>query len=220
LQGGDVRDSGIGLATLLTGVVAFFFGAIIARVFPYGDAKSLSELLTVLVLVGQLIVFWQQRRLMAGQLTLTAEAEERAQRHDRLSVRPYIDLNLNRGDDYMHFWIQNEGSGVAIITDIETWIDGTPYVVDPTAPDLMDKLITRLGLTVADMNTAKESAVHSLVPPTGLSPGSRIDSIKLHILRHSDVRILTSRIAIRVTYESIYKETFSASVGNVPTLSG
>ncbi len=51
-------------------------------------AVTLTETLTLLVLAGQLVVFWQQRKLMAQKLKVSAEAEERAQRHDRLSGEP------------------------------------------------------------------------------------------------------------------------------------
>lgn len=175
---------------------------------------TINEDLTLLVLGGQLVVFWQQRRLMAQQLRLTVDAEERSRRHDRLSVRPYIDFVLNATPKHFSVFLENHGTGPAINVRVEARIDGN-LVSGDTWPT---SLLRALNLGIGDFDL--EKIQHGVVPmPSAqLRAGGQIRLLDLHFSETVDVGALRRRLMLEARYESIYLSEDEPFVATTPPL--
>jgi hypothetical protein len=178
------------------------------------DMLTYNEGLTVLVLVGQLTVFVQQRKLMAQQLAVSAEAEKRAQRHDRLSVRPFLDFDVNASRMHLKVVLENHGAGVALNLRLEITVEGHLVPID-TDEEWLRPLLRALGLTDRDLAQGREQRGYVSHPVATLRPGGQIVVTDFHFSGTVDTKKLCSKLLISAEYESLYgaqEDPFHAKV--------
>jgi len=163
---------------------------------------SLNETLTLLVLVGQLVVFWRQRSLMAGQLKLSRDAELRAQRHDRLSVRPFLDFDSACGPGYLKVTMTNHGAGPALKVSLAIYVDGSE--VKPAAGlEWPRTLLAALGIKNHQL-ASQEQHAYAIEPSTTLGPGRSVCIFDFHLVGTVDTPSILSKVNISVQFESLY----------------
>src|SRR5271170_1466890 len=140
--------------------IAAWFG----RVTPDGQLQAI-------VLGVQLVLIWLAFKL-------SKEAEVRSQRHDRLSVKPYLDFRSMRQTRGYRPEVENHGLGVAIISDLTIWIDGHPQSM---AGEPVGGLLPVLGLTADALELNELSSVNRFVPPVALKAGGVLSVIDLRL---------------------------------------
>jgi hypothetical protein len=158
--------------------------------------------MTLAVLAAQLVVFVQQRKLMAEQLKVSTEADERARKHDRLSVRPFLDFKADSTQPNLLVLVENHGAGSALNVRIEVKVDGK-IVPTNTGEPWPKRLLTALGVT--DIDLAHTIQLGFLpMPTTHLRPGGDIKLVDLHFSDAKDVQALCRRLSFEAHYESVY----------------
>jgi hypothetical protein len=179
---------------------------------------TLNEKLTLsviggqlLVLVGQLVVFRQQRILMGRQLDVSGEAEKRAQRHDRLSVRPYLDFAGYQDPDRLDLKLINHSLGVANIESIEMHVGTHPIIVGG-ALDRGRKVLTALGLRTQHFDPRLPlPAVILPTEQTALGAGMHIQLIEFHFGRSFPAGDCQKQMRLIVHYSSLYGDRATAT---------
>ncbi len=176
---------------------------------------TLAEKLTLwvlggqlLVLAGQLVVFRQQKKLMTRQLQVSAEAEERAQRHDRLMVRPYLDYQMYFVPGQMRIVLTNEGSGVAIIKQFDVLIDDDKLPDEVVSIDVTRAFINALSFSPEAFDPRFKPTANMVVSDTALRPGGEIEILNFRLVGGMYSAEHMKRIRILVEYESLYREPF------------
>jgi hypothetical protein len=167
---------------------------------------TLNEGLTLLVLGSQLIVFWPQRKLMGRQLTLSAEAEERAQRHDRLTARPLLEITSYFDGRKMEVRLSNEGVGIAIIKSVQLFVDGVALSSEGHAVSPACVVLKALAFDPSHL-VGKASAFFT-AGNSALRPGGSITVIEFGLdgtYQYSHM----GRLRLIANYESIYQEPFN-----------
>lgn len=174
---------------------------------------SLNERLTLfalffqaLIFAGQLVVFWRQQRPMRQQLSLAAEAEVRSQRHDRLTIRPYLEVLSYFDRRTMRVELSNEGLGLARISSLEVFIDDKLLTRDGGAGlSPVDALTKAFGF-LPEHITGKVDVFHVSLD-SALRPGGKVVLVHLELdgtYSYSHI----SRVRIVVAYQSLYDENF------------
>jgi hypothetical protein len=166
---------------------------------------TLNEGLTLLVLGSQLIVFWQQRKLMGRQLIVSAEAEERAQRHDRLSVRPLLEITSYFDGRKMEVKLSNEGVGIAVINRIQLFVDGVALSSDNR--DLSPVAVVLNALSFDSSHLIGKASAFFTAGDSALRPGGSITVIDIGLdgtYQYSHM----GRLRLIAEYQSIYQEPF------------
>ena len=179
---------------------------------------TLTEQLTLGVLSAQLfvfgaqlVVFRQQRKLMARQLQLGMDAEERARTHDRLSVTPALDFTLDCVSERILIQLMNYGIGPAKLAELKIFVDEQPFAPPIALKPAIEVLCAQLGISWGSACYLRESRRTSWIAAGG----------NLRVLDLSGVGTLSAAMAmrdrIRVTasYESIYGEKFEASTDGI-----
>lgn len=165
---------------------------------------TLNESLTLLVLAGQFVIFWQQRRLMSRQLKVSIESEERAQRHDRLAVRPYLDIRSYFDGRRMLVEVSNEGLGIAIIKSAQLFIDGNPLSVNEVAP----AAVVLNALAFDQSHLVGKASAFVVATDSALRPGGSIVVVDIGLdgtYGYSHMK----RLRLVANYESLYGESFN-----------
>jgi hypothetical protein len=207
----DTRNLLVGSAIAI--VVGFsggyFFGS-----RPADQHMSAAEGLTLFALFGQLGVFAFQWRLMREQLRVSAGAEERALRHDRLTVRPYLDCFSETLPGELKCAVWNHGNGVAIITSLTIFLDDKPMVSE-SGDRLIWAIVEALGWerTLLDQ---LHSRVNWMAPPSALKAGGEFVLVHLRFTRRANPHDVLKRLRFEVEYQSLYGELFNARSDGPP----
>jgi hypothetical protein len=175
-----------------------------------------NEGMTLAVLAAQLVVFIQQRKLMAQQLKVSAESEKRAQRHDRLAVRPYLDFQTTGGNGKIKVVLENHGIGPAVNVVLHVLVDGESVAAEPNRWEEWPKpLLKALDIKQLDLVAGADQKGYLTMPSATLRPAATIDVIDFHFGPNVDLTKLRSRLRLSATYQSIYKgedEDFTAEM--------
>ena len=128
--------------------------------------------------------------------------------HNRLSVRPKLEVNFYAGKDNFGYILQNNGLGPAIITYRKFLVDGEEIIYSGFSG--YEDFIDKLGMK-------DHSVTH-----TGIYPGKTIKSdeqIKIisFYTKESDeldklLPLIYSRVSIEIGYKSMYNEQFVCKV--------
>jgi len=154
--------------------------------------------LTVIVLGVQLWLIWRTYRL-------SREAEARAQRHDRVSVRPALEF-LTRGEaGSLQLVLKNVGKGPAAIVEQTFIVDGRPVRPgdDPDPSKVIYALLATVGLPPTSLQN-----IHEVAPNTWMGVDEEHITIKIAIptFAREQAFALRDRIRIKMTYRSLYPE--------------
>jgi hypothetical protein len=177
-----------------------------------------TESLTLLVLIaqsaligGQLYVYNKQRQLMAQQLQAFTDSEERTQRHNRLSVRPYLDFTSYADPDKVDFRLINHGLGVAIIVSLDVFVDGEPISGDG-ALDRARNMFRALDLGTQHFNPRLPlPAVNLPTVNAAVGAGSHIQLFDFQLGRSLPIGDIFKRIRMVAHYKSLYDEPDTAT---------
>lgn len=128
-------------------------------------------------------------------------------RHNKLSVKPYINIRvlISRQAEYMGVQIENNGIGPAVIKKCIVFVDGKPTQIDSygswekvgKAAGIFDKKIS--FMTFPEGTVVKEGQVIPLISypkQHWTDPGRKI------------VENALSRIRVKFIYESMYGDKF------------
>lgn len=140
-----------------------------------------------------------------------------ARKHNRLSVRPLLVLEVNCDPTLRGFgvWIANKGVGPARVTDFRVLVDGK----DETAsvPNRWQQALITLDLNYPFVQH------FSLQPGTAISPGEIMplitaeqNQIDENMRLHMKQRL--PRIGCIVAYKSVYEEAFTEGYEGFPEL--
>ena len=131
-------------------------------------------------------------------------------RHNRLSVRPKLEIIFESGHDSFGYVLMNNGLGPATITGIELFIDGKQ--MQETGFSGYDELFEKLGMK------------NRKITHTGIYPGKTIKTnerqniFKFYLTEKDDLDTLLpkiySRIKIEIKYQSMYDEPFYCKFPN------
>lgn len=132
-------------------------------------------------------------------------------RHNRLSVRPKLDLSFDVGKNNFGYSILNQGLGPAIITERKIFFDGKefnpPMKYFGWATALQDTLqLMNMKLAVA-FPLSKGVTIRA-GEPWIIIQFSEQDNKDLTI----DPKMIYRRLAFKINYESIYGESFTCQI--------
>ena len=127
-----------------------------------------------------------------------------ARSHNRLSVRPHLELAFNAGSRSLGYTLVNNGLGPARIKSLRITMDGEE--ISSSSFSGYDGLLQAMGKTSADL--VYDAVGAGTVMPSG-------DSRKILALKHDGAAgqdsLLTAvftRTAVEIAYESMYEEPF------------
>lgn len=133
-----------------------------------------------------------------------------SRRHNRLSVRPKLEIIFESGHDSFGYVLMNNGLGPATITGKELFIDGKQ--MQEAGFSGYDELLEKLGMK------------NRKVTYTGIYPGKTIktnerqDIFRFYRTEKDDLETLLpkiySRVKIEIKYQSMYGEPFFCKFPN------
>lgn len=174
---------------------------------------TLNEGLTLLVLIvqsgliaGQLFVYHKQRELMARQLRVITDSEAREQRHDRLSVRPLLDVTSYFDGRKMQIKLSNEGLGIALIRRVQLLVDEVPVSSDD--PSVVPAATVLYALGFEQSHLVGVASAFFLARDSALRPGGVISVIDIGLdgtYQYSHMQ----RLRLIAEYASLYDEPFT-----------
>jgi hypothetical protein len=167
----------------------------------------LNERLSTIILFVQCAILAVQLWLIYRQLTVSRDAEARAQRHDRLSVRPYLDFATQSERGSLRAVLSNHGNGVAIIGAFTFTVDGKE-ILGPTGTGQLREFLEALGLAEDGLDPRFTSRANWIATPAGLRSGGEIVVLDVRLRASFNVDALRSRIVMKVRYKSLYDEEF------------
>jgi hypothetical protein len=127
-------------------------------------------------------------------------------RHNRLSVRPKLELSFNAGKDNFGYNVVNNGLGPAVITGLTIRVDGQKADYSGYLDDILAKMNLQGRLL-------KKSAIDS--GSTIISGGNAaifICKFQDNDDRETILKSVYSRISIQLNYASMYDEPFSCTI--------
>lgn len=164
----------------------------------WNSDKALS-LLAIFLSLGTLIVFLYQTNLIKKQ--------------QYASVLPYLEMGQeNTGTDHFVFAVENKGVGPAIIEDIEIKVDGKPF--KGSHVDILRELYSEINDSIAS-----KFYYSSISPGTFIPSGGRIELIEVIESYYASRELAnifdSSNLSLKITYKSIYDETWSTANGHL-----
>jgi hypothetical protein len=127
-------------------------------------------------------------------------------RHNRLSVRPKLELSFNAGKDNFGFNVVNNGLGPAVITGLTIRVDGQKADYSGYLDDILGKMNLQGRLL-------KKSAIDS---GSTLTAGGNavifICKFQDNDDREAILKNVYSRISIQMKYADMYDEPFFCSI--------
>ncbi|WP_139135223.1 hypothetical protein [Roseivirga sp. 4D4] len=144
--------------------------------------EKLSQFVLVIIALCAVLVSVWQGRISQRQLEISQE-------HNRLTVKPYIDITrfTNSSDKTLEVKVSNQGYGPAIINSFELIYDGKAY---------------------SDWNSVLGEAGEggNIRYLNNYSEGSLIASGKEQVLMRLETDFNNKNITIKIEYKSIYNE--------------
>lgn len=129
-------------------------------------------------------------------------------RHNRLSVRPKLELSFNAGQDHFGYNVVNNGLGPAVITRLTIRLDGN--------------VIRHAGFNGFDDFLGKMQLQGRLLKKSAIDSGSTLTaggSAAIFICRFDDkddhealLQNIFTRVSIELRYASMYEELFSCRI--------
>ncbi|MBN2093380.1 hypothetical protein JW964_27395 [candidate division KSB1 bacterium] len=132
-------------------------------------------------------------------------------KHNRLSVRPKLEIVFSTTKDDFGYVLVNKGLGPAIISDRKIYIDGEEMKENGFTG--FDDLISKLNLGQRHV-----TAIGTTGPGKMLRAGESEKIIKLEILPGDNLekllRAIYKRVEIEVSYVSMYQEPFISKISS------
>lgn len=128
-------------------------------------------------------------------------------KHNRLSVRPKLDMSYNLNQDNFGYVLTNNGLGPAIITDKKIFIDG--HEINYAGFTGFDEFLDKLGLKGRLLSRG------SLGAGTTIKSGSSEAIIVLKLFATDSTETLKKvyqRVSIELSYASMYEESFKCKI--------
>jgi hypothetical protein len=148
------------------------------------------------VLAVQLVLIWRTYKL-------SREAEARAERHDRVSVRPVLDFYTFGDAGILRIVLSNYGIGPARILEQVFTINGKNYRPgdSPGPTEALHELLRSSGLPQEALQMLNEFA-----PRTWMGAGAQWDCVVIALPGYTRERTfqLRDEILVKVKYESLY----------------
>ena len=125
------------------------------------------------------------------------------QQHNQLSLRPYLETELNTSDDgQWELFINNNGLGPAEVKDVQYFVDGKSYV---TRDDFLKALgeeptCYARGNIGRFYKVSDRQMVYNTLNKVCFKPESALMA-------------MLSRMQIVITYQSLYGESFQLVIG-------
>ncbi len=160
------------------------------------DAQLITAICTVIIAVAALfVVVWQTWA---------------TRKHNRLSVKPLLDINqvVRKADSTVRLDLENNGVGPAIIKELEVLIDGRK--VEETVLKNWKKIISIIDISC--------DSVYGVILSSDatIGAGSSVELLNLKVSDTQSYKLVfesLSRLNVIVKYESVYGESFSAELG-------
>jgi hypothetical protein len=161
--------------------------------------------LTALVLGVQLFLIWRT-------YVLSQEAEQRSQKHNRISVTPALEFYTFGDRENLRIVPNNFGIGPAKIIKQTFTIEGRVcHPGDSPGPiDLLHAKLRAIGLRHENLQMLRE-----LAPRTWMGAGTEWECVKIVVPGYTRDQVfhLRDRILIKIEYESLYGEPFEVESG-------
>lgn len=164
-------------------VRAFFIGPIdISSIMAMTKSEKLSQLVLVIIAICAVLVSVWQGRISQKQLEISQE-------HNRLTVKPYIDITrfTNSDERTLEIKVSNQGYGPAIVKSFELVYDGNSYSNWNSVLDAAGE-----GDNIRFLNNYGE--------------GSLIASGKEEVIMRLKTEFNDKNITVKIEYKSIYNE--------------
>ena len=128
--------------------------------------------------------------------------------HNRLSVRPKLEINFQLTKDNFGYILKNNGLGPAVITDKKLFVDGKE--ISYSGFSGYDDFIEKLGLK-------DRKVTHmGIYPGKTIKANEQINIIGFSINKSDDLDSLLpkifSRVKIKIGYKSMYDERFACEI--------
>ncbi|NOX88762.1 MAG: hypothetical protein GXO77_07030 [Calditrichaeota bacterium] len=129
-------------------------------------------------------------------------------KHNRLSVRPRLEIIFESGKNSFGYVLMNNGLGPAIITGKKIFVDGKE--INYTGFSGYDEFIDKLGLNDRDLS---HSGIYS---GKTIRASERKNIFRIYLNERDDLKKLLpkiySRVRIEISYKSMYNEPFICKI--------
>jgi len=128
--------------------------------------------------------------------------------HNRLSVRPRLDITFNAGSHSLGYEVVNHGLGPALVTSVRVQVDGREQTGD--GPRGYGDLLRVVGAVPQDLVMDAFGAGSML--PAG--EARRLFAVRMDgpAGRDSLIRAVYGRTAVEIRYQSMYGEDFRSAL--------
>ncbi len=163
------------------------------KIFNYSSEKVLSISAITIAVISIFVAVWESSEI---------------RKHNRLSVRPKLEIYYNSSENLFGYVVANNGLGPAVITDKYIFIDGKE--INYSGFSGYDELLEKLDLV-------DKYAGHGAINPGKTIIAGKNEYIIYFNLDESDDREILlpqiySMVTIEIEYESIYGEAFKCKI--------
>jgi len=159
-------------------------------------------------MAANLLSIWIPIAVAVIALVYSVRSDRRSHRHNRLSVKPILNVRNHTQNQPSEFTatLVNNGTGPAIITDALFFLDGKP-VEQPSSQEEWIKLFRSMGIDIARIRAAGRS----IGVEYALRAGVEETLIRLHDFKGEDLdhlHIQTKKALHRLTFQYRYASIY------------